>query len=591
MKKNKVIVSALLAAVCALVMLFGAVSVQAALDRTSQPFTSDKYNAITLCRYELTSGGKVKATLTLNTAYQGISPQMWHICYLAGEADEPVIETVSADTMKSEKWTYTLGKTFDQGTGVMAAAYTDIMSRNWAEPGDLLELIERGYLLEIPSEPTDPKEKAETLTSEKKQKTFSKTMSISGSEKDFYYLKMVAKKDTLLTWTKWTATGSGSDIKPSVAIYKEGDRPRFNDREKGDVDIIEQGTYWICFRNWYSPQLRLQAAFTYRQLIPTTGIKWTVDGKAVTDTTTVLNFGSKVKGVLQPSNTDGSFQEPDPWGYNYDGLMDVKVSKDGKSFTAKIVGTYNSGADAVSVTVYDRHFPKKANGTLEKNYSLDIARSYGSAPYLEGHFKVFHNSVTFDPNVVDSRLYLEIRMKSGSRWKVKYDGPAMGEKTIKGLKQNKKYSFKLAYYYKSKSGKKVGKTKAAVATVKTGSKTKPVINSIRVSNVTKKSVWQPGHWINGTVKDVWQPGKMVTHYTFTVKVTLKKAPSGILGLMMINNNVSSGNNATYKKGKGKTFTFKCTSTSKKLKVNFRFYSDNNYGGLSPLSKVRTIRIA
>ena len=56
MKKNKVIVSALLAAVCALVMLFGAVSVQAALDRTSQSFTSDKYNAITLCRYELTSG-------------------------------------------------------------------------------------------------------------------------------------------------------------------------------------------------------------------------------------------------------------------------------------------------------------------------------------------------------------------------------------------------------------------------------------------------------------------------------------------------------------------------------------------------------
>jgi hypothetical protein len=590
MKKKKII-PVLLAAACALVILLGAVSVQAALDRTTQPFTSDKYNAITKCEYDLTSGGKVKATLTLNTAYQGISPQMWYICYLTDDVEEPVIETVSAAEMKAESWKYTLGETFDQNIVVLAAAYTDTMAKNWEEPGDLVELLDRGYLLEIPSEPTDPKEKAETLTAAKKEKTFSQTISISGSSKDFYYLKMVTKKDTLLTWTKWTSSGSGSDIKPKVAIYKEGDDPRFSDREEGDIDILLPGTYWICFRNWYSPQLRLQVAFTYRHLIPTTGIKWTVDGKTVTDTTTVLNFGSKVKGVLQPSDTDGSFQEPDPWGYNYDGLTDIEVSKNGKSFTAKIAGTYRSGADTISVTVYDRHFPSRTNGTVEKNYTLDIARSYGGMPYLDGHFHVYHNSVTFDPNVVDSNLYLEIRMKSGSKWKVKYDGPAMGEKTIKGLKQNKKYTFKLAYYYKSKSGKKVGKTKAVVATVKTGSKTKPVINSVRVSNVTKKSVWQPGHWINGTVKDVWQPGKWVTHYNFTVKVTLKKAPSGILGLMMINNNVSSGNNATYKKGKGKTFTFKCSSTSRSFKVNFRFYSDKKYGGLSPLSKVKTIRVA
>lgn len=147
--------------------------------------------------------------------------------------------------------------------------------------------------------------------------------------------------------------------------------------------------------------------------------------------------------------------------------------------------------------------------------------------------------------------------------------------TIKGLKPLTNYKFRVQAYANGMTG-----TPSDVVTMKTGSKKKPAIKSIKIVQRKKVTVrgWWRRNW-NGRyyVGSTWVPGYTYTKYK--VKVTLKKKVPKIGGMWVAGNWV---------KGSKKSYTVwvpKGAQKGKKLTIRISTALGKGYGNGPEVKKV------
>ena len=147
--------------------------------------------------------------------------------------------------------------------------------------------------------------------------------------------------------------------------------------------------------------------------------------------------------------------------------------------------------------------------------------------------------------------------------------------TIKGLKPLTNYKFRVQAYANGMTG-----TPSDIVTMKTGSKKKPAIKSIKIvqrKKVTVKGWWRK-HWIGGRISRYeWVPPYTYTKYK--VKVTLKKKVPKIGGMWVATNWV---------KGSKKSYTVwvpNGAQKGKKLTIRISTALGKGYGNGPEVKKV------
>ena len=147
--------------------------------------------------------------------------------------------------------------------------------------------------------------------------------------------------------------------------------------------------------------------------------------------------------------------------------------------------------------------------------------------------------------------------------------------TIKGLKPLTNYKFRVQAYANGMAG-----TPSDVVTMKTGSKKKPAIKSIKIVQRKKVKVkgWWRRHWIGGRISRYeWIPPYTYTKYK--VKVTLKKKVPKIGGMWVATNWV---------KGSKKSYTVwvpNGAQKGKKLTIRISTALGKGYGNGPEVKKV------
>lgn len=158
---------------------------------------------------------------------------------------------------------------------------------------------------------------------------------------------------------------------------------------------------------------------------------------------------------------------------------------------------------------------------------------------------------------------------------------------IEGLTPGKTYDFILAGVNIDSDGNKIGKSSMPYeVSVPMGPKTKPVIKSVKISNVKVKKYFDKERW------------KYRYKTTFKIKVTLSKKPAKIKGSVISISGISGMVGSVNKtvKGTGKTFTASVsmdtpkTIKNKSAKVTVRTYSNNTYKCYSDDAKTKTVKI-
>ena len=147
--------------------------------------------------------------------------------------------------------------------------------------------------------------------------------------------------------------------------------------------------------------------------------------------------------------------------------------------------------------------------------------------------------------------------------------------TIKGLKPLTNYKFRVQAYANGMTG-----TPSDIVTMKTGSKKKPAIKSIKIVQRKKVTVrgWWRKHWIGGRISRYeWVPPYTYTKYK--VKVTLKKKVPKIGGMWVAGNWV---------KGSKKSYTVwvpNGAQKGKKLTIRISTALGKGYGNGPEVKKV------
>ena len=549
-------------------------------------------NVISSVNYELTSDGKVQVKVYLNGAYAGMGRSKWTIYAIEVIGDKTnVVKESFADAGPSTVSTpYVMKHTFTQGTAAFLGAYTDITEKNsWQSTDGESEMITNGMGVVIPSVPTDPKSSAREYTSTDDAKTYTISEKVNGK----LYIKLIAAKDTYLKIDDLSIPSDYTQYMMLGNVEETDDRYHDSVR-KGNEFYLAKGSYYLYSK---SDGAAINLKFTMRHHVHIQDILWKADGKEV-DGAVPVNKGASVTitATIQPANADAKVTATGLTNTNrgYGQIFDESVSSDGKTLTFKYLCNDDSGTDTIKMTAYSIGY--KNEGMKDFQLALGVKPS---APYFtESMISATYNTIQLNTsNQFNSRVYVRADIKSGKKWKKKLDEKALKDgntstlHTIKGLKQNTSYTVRVKYY--TKNGKKTISSSYTTFKIQTGTKTKPVVKSVKVSNVQSKKTWVDGHWVNGTVYDVWKPGHYDYYYAFKVTVTLSKAaPKGVTGLMMTNTGVTSGNASSYVKAKGnrKTFTFSCTSSSKTLNATFKFYTGSTYKGFSPLSKAKKINV-
>lgn len=151
--------------------------------------------------------------------------------------------------------------------------------------------------------------------------------------------------------------------------------------------------------------------------------------------------------------------------------------------------------------------------------------------------------------------------------------------TIKGLKPLTNYKFRVQAYANGMTG-----TPSDIVTMKTGSKKKPAIKSIKIvqrKKVTVKGWWRK-HWIGGRISRYeWVPPYTYTKYK--VKVTLKKKVPKIGGMWVAGNWV---------KGSKKSYTVwvpNGAQKGKKLTIRISTALGKGYGNGPEVKKVIKVK--
>ena len=147
--------------------------------------------------------------------------------------------------------------------------------------------------------------------------------------------------------------------------------------------------------------------------------------------------------------------------------------------------------------------------------------------------------------------------------------------TIKGLKPLTNYKFRVQAYANGMTG-----TPSDIVTMKTGSKKKPAIKSIKIVQRKKVTVkgWWRRHWVGGHISRYeWVPPYTYTKYK--VKVTLKKKVPKIGGMWVATNWV---------KGSKKSYTVwvpNGAQKGKKLTIRISTALGKGYGNGPEVKKV------
>ena len=151
--------------------------------------------------------------------------------------------------------------------------------------------------------------------------------------------------------------------------------------------------------------------------------------------------------------------------------------------------------------------------------------------------------------------------------------------TIKGLKPLTNYKFRVQAYANGMTG-----TPSNIVTMKTGSKVKPAVKSIKIvqrKKVTVKGWWRK-HWVGGHISRYeWVPPYTYTKYK--VKVTLKKKVPKIGGMWVATNWV---------KGSKKSYTVwvpNGAQKGKKLTIRISTALGKGYGNGPEVKKVIRVK--
>ncbi len=553
-------------------------SAQAAnLNKEYDNFTPSYTNLIQKLDYTLV-GDSIQVKVTISTAYAGIGRSLWTIYALCGE--DIIKESFEDEGISTSS--FTLKKTFKQGEAVLLGAYTDITEdTRWTDTSDYVELMNNAHIVEMPTLPTDPKERAETWTS--KDKAVTKTFRAVVNKK--FYVKLNIKKDAYLKINSFT---SSSEVTDHLYYVPTSSTNEYNDSEvvrNGDDIFLKKGTYWLYSR---TDGATIQVKMTLRHHIYSSGVIWTTDGKEITGALSIKKGKTvAIKATISPSNSDALLPTTvllKNKNRGYGQIFDEKVSSDRKSVTFKYLCNDDSGTDIIDLTVYDIGYKERDY----KHYELAVGVTPDKPAFSSSTVFSTHKNIELKcHNIFDSNVTLRVDMKKGGKWKKVIDEPALKGNSqlhyVNGLEANTTYTLRTKYYIKV--GSQQISSGYQTLKVKTGVKTKPVIKSLSVSNVKKHKEYSKAYWDNN---GKYHKGFYYYWKSYTVKVTLSKAvPSGTLGLKL---------GAAKVKGKGKTFSFKCTTGTSSsgyadsATVAVSFYSDAKYGGVSPSSKARKISL-
>ena len=409
-----------------------------------------------------------------------------------------------------------------------------------------------------------------TYTSTAAEKTYSITPDVNG----YWKVRIQAGNGANLTIKKFSSTYTWVTdslyIAPvTAATYAEIESQK-RVLSEGKSISLEKGDYWLYLTDHGSRRINL--TFSLRDLVVATGVVWEVDGKQVSGSASVTSgVPVTVKATLQPENTDSVIDSETSLSNTirgYGGIENIKISADKRSVSFTYGMSKAGSSDTIKLLVKD------SNDVNSKTTPYTLVMNIRADAIIVDNDLVTSTYNSFMITEKSPTGYLIGYLKQGSKWVKKFDEKRGKTHIIKGLKPNKKYTVKLVTYEKK------GGPKSLPITVKfkTGTKTKPQIKSVKITNLKQNGVtWTRGYWQGRNY--IWP--HQVTSYTYTLKVTLKKkAPSGVKGLEY---------NGYRASGRKKVYTFNITGAKPASKGAFRFYSHKTYGAFSPKSKKVKIR--
>lgn len=329
---------------------------------------------------------------------------------------------------------------------------------------------------------------------------------------------------------------------------------------------LTSGTYYvqIANRGAYHP-----ATFMFNlnghNWIPATGITCSQSAIQLSD------IGKK-KVIAQtvPANSDDKIVSvyDHLTGKTWDWYNSNKVDYDGIPSSATAPGKHKW---ITFKTTNGKTFTTYVISPAEKLKKPRVATGYNSAKFWIDY-----------PNKLQTSVRIQV-LKKGKWTTAKTIGYfSCGNSnpvTIKGLKPLTNYKFRVQAYANGMTG-----TPSNIVTMKTGSKVKPAVKSIKIvqrKKVTVKGWWRK-HWVGGHISRYeWVPPYTYTKYK--VKVTLKKKVPKIGGMWVATNWV---------KGSKKSYTVwvpNGAQKGKKLTIRISTALGKGYGNGPEVKKVIRVK--
>lgn len=290
--------------------------------------------------------------------------------------------------------------------------------------------------------------------------------------------------------------------------------------------LLDPGTYVIrvLHRGSDGKSATYKFTLTGRDYIPATGVKLTCsDNKRFLDQG-IIKKSKTMTFTAQtvPSNSDDKLSDIELKERWLGSQGTVKGSVEGQNKkTFKVVfsassSSYTAGYCTVQV--------KTTNG--KKSKALEIVAKPGKPTVTK---KCFYNRIVFkhtgSKNTVGDMKYT-LYIQNGKNWKKKTDNMNQGSYTVKNLKGNKTYKFKIVGRAKRADGGWI-QSDPLYVTAKTVRSTKAPVSSVQSSNAR---VWYNEKWEKWGSGWTWRK----YYYTdFTVTINFSKAMPEIKGIYVV----------------------------------------------------------
>lgn len=272
---------------------------------------------------------------------------------------------------------------------------------------------------------------------------------------------------------------------------------------------------------------------------------------------------------------------------NSDDKLDSIVVSGGLSsvmnYTSNIAGK-NSASFTVTAPVHTAGYAifkvKSKNGRLSNAIEIDVAPRTPSISLYQTNPTQINFCNIWSSSSTKTKSIMKVYLKSGNTWVLKNKRSGSGKLSVNKLKGNTSYQFKFTESSQRSNGTWI-EGAPLYKTIKTPSAQKPVIKSIKVSNVSVRSKYV---WKYSSVKHGYTWEK--TYYTnFKVTITLKNKLDGFQNvyidnlLCKVKGNKIVANMSVSGNKKGKSYTLKIqpfykrgdiygngTSITKKVKI-------------------------